>query len=438
MLNIKYHTLKSRFPTGSGRWPAFITAMLSMILTLLLTTPSQAQQQQTMNLDSILLRISRNNPMLQEYDLRAKAMDAYAEGAKGLMAPMVGAGVFQTPYPGGEAMEPQDNGMLMLSAEQDITNPAKLRAREKYMKSKAAIETAGRDVTFNELRAQTKAAYYNWVVLEKKMAVLKENERIMAYMLKLAKIRYPYSQGNLGSVYKAEARLHEVENMQLMTASQIAQQNVQLNILMNQPQDNRFKIDTLVEVPNNILLAADTAFLGNVRSDVRQLDRTIESMRLNTELERLERKPDFRLRFDHMLPRSNMMPKQFTAMAMMSIPIAPWASKMYKADTKGMNLEIAAMQKERENMLNEAQGMVHNMALELNAKREQAENYRTKIIPALQKNYDVTMLAYEQNSAELPMVIDAWEALDMGQMEYLNTLQDLYLMIVNYEKEIEK
>jgi len=432
MLNIKSHTFIGHALKGIRK--AYAVAFV--VFALLLSIPSMAQQ--TMNLDSVLQKISRNNPMLQEYDLRAQAMDAYAEGAKSLMAPMVGAGVFQSPYPGSEVMEPQDKGMLMFSAEQDIANPAKLRAREKYMKSKAANETVGRSVTFNELRAQAKATYYTWVVLEKKMAVLKDNEHIMAYMLKLAKIRYPYSQGNLGSVYKAEARLHEVENMQLMTASQIAQQNVQLNILMNQPQDNRFKIDTLIELPDNILLAVDTAFLSGVRSDVRQMDTTIESMRLNTELEQLERKPDFRLRFDHMLPRSNMMPNQFTAMAMMSIPIAPWASKMYKANTKGMNLEIAGMQKQRESMLNEAQGMVRNMALKLNAKREQTENYRTKIIPALQKNYDVTMLAYEQNSAELPMVIDAWEALNMGQMEYINNLQELYLMVVNYEKEIEK
>lgn len=408
------------------------------LFVMFLLTGASASAQQSMNLESVLQQISNNNPMLQEYEYRARAMNAYAEGAKAWMAPMVGAGVWQMPYPGQPVMEVRDKGMLMLSAEQDIPNPAKLRAKEKYMKSKAAIENAGRDVTFNQLRAQAKAAYYSWVVLEKKMAVLQDNERIMAYMLKLAKIRYPYSQGSLGSVYKAEGRLHEVENMQLMTANQIAQQNVQLNILMNLPKEQQYSIDTVVAIPAPVLLAADTAYLTSARSDVRQLDRTIQSMRLNVQLEELERKPDFRIRFDHMYPRGNMMPQQFTAMGMISIPIAPWSSKMYKANTKAMNLEIEAMQRGREGILNEAQGMVRNMALDLNTMREQVENYKTKIIPALQKNYDVTVLAYEQNNAELPLVIDAWEALNMAQMEYLNKLQDLYLMVVNYEKEIEK
>ena len=79
-----------------------------------------------------------------------------------------------------------------------------------------------------------------------------------------------------------------------------------------------------------------------------------------------------------------------------------------------------------------------DMALELRSLHHHLENYTTRIIPALKKNYDVTMLAYEQNNAQLPEVIDAWEALNMAQMEYLNRLQELYLMVVNYEKEIEK
>ncbi|GGG18609.1 hypothetical protein GCM10011323_23440 [Pontibacter amylolyticus] len=408
------------------------------VFVLLAGTPVLAQQQHTINLDSVLQRISNNNPMLQQYNYKAKAMDAYAEGAKSWMAPMVGGGVFMAPYPGAEIMDERDKGAWMISAEQDIPNPVKLRAKEKYMKSRAGVEQAAKDVTFNELRAQAKTAYYNWVVLEKQLDVLKDNERIMEYMLKLARLRYPYSQGKLGGVYKAEARLHEVKNMQVMTASQIEQQNVQLNILMNLPKDQKYKIDTTVAVPAPAVPAIDTSYLSGARSDIRQLDRTIQSMQLNVEMEKKERLPDFSLRFDHMYPRDNMMPQQYTAMGMVSIPIAPWSSKMYKANTKAMNLEIQAMQREREAMLNEAQGMARTMALELNTMREQVENYNSRILPALKKNYDVTLLAYEQNSEELPLVIDAWEALNMAQMEYLKLLQSLYQMSVSYEKEIEK
>ncbi|MCJ8166758.1 TolC family protein [Pontibacter sp. E15-1] len=438
MSSTKLYTLKTTaLKTLLRKWVGgCFAAAVAALLMLSVSAPALAQQ--PVPLDSVLSAIRSNNPMLQQYDLRAKAQDAYAEGATSWMAPMVGGGVFMLPYPGQNVESDEREGSFMISAEQAIPNPAKQRAKQAVFDSRAAIELAKAEVTYNELRSQAKAAYYSWAVLEKKLDVLQDNADLMAYMLKLARIRYPYSQGSLGSVYKAEGRLHEVENMQLMTRNEIAQQRVQLNTLMNLPKEQQFQIDSLGSIPDAVPLAADTVYLNNTRSDLRQLDRTVESMRLGVEQERLERKPDFKVRFDHMTPRNSMMPNQFTAMGMISIPIAPWSSKMYKANTKAMGLEIDAMLRERENILNEAQGMVRNMALELNAKREQTENYRTKIIPALTKNYDVTMLSYEENNAQLPEVIDAWEALNMAQMEYLNNLQALYLLTVNYERELEK
>lgn len=405
---------------------------------MLTAAVSASAQEQVLPLDSVLQRVAQSNPMLQEYDYRARAANAYAEGARSWMPPMVGGGVFMFPYPGQRIMETRDKGMLMFSAEQEIPNPAKQRARERYLRSRSAIEQTGKEVAFNQLRAQARTAYYQLIVLEKQMEVLRENERIMEFMLKLARIRYPYSQSSLGSIYEAEARLHEVQDMMVMTGHEIEEQMINLNILMSRPKETRFRIDTLVTLPTPMALGVDTAALSSSRSDVRQLDQSIASMRLNVQLERLERLPEFRVRFDHMSPGGGMMPRQFTAMGMVSIPIAPWASRMYKANTKAMNMEIEAMQKERESLLNEAEGMVRAMTVELHAKQEHVNNYRQKIMPALQKNYDTTLLAYEQNSADLAQVIDAWEALNMAQMEYLDRLQQLYLTAVNYEKELEK
>ncbi|AMM50729.1 hypothetical protein TH61_05420 [Rufibacter sp. DG15C] len=404
-------------------------------LLVLLSTSAQAQTP-VLSLDTVLNRISQNNGMLQEIEFRAKAQNAMAKGARSQMAPMVGAGVFMYPYPGQMKME-EDDAMYMTAVEQDITNPAKLKAREKYQLSRAAIEEAGRDMTFNQLRAQAKTAYYQWVVLEKKKAVLAESQRIMQFMLKLGKVRYPYNQSSLGSIYKAEGRVGEVENMLTMTNSEIEMKNIQLNMLMNLPPENRFKVDTTVQAPVLIVLP-DTASLSAARSDVRQIDRTIESMQLNLRLENIQRKPDFGIRFENMMPRDRMMPQSFTLMGMVSIPIAPWSSKMYKANATAMNLEIQGMRKGREALVNEAQNMVASMALELQAKRTQVQNYEKKIIPALRRNYETTLLSYEQNTGQLPLVIDAWEALNMAQMEYLNNLEQLYLIGVNYEKELEK
>jgi hypothetical protein len=59
------------------------------------------------------------------------------------------------------------------------------------------------------------------------------------------------------------------------------------------------------------------------------------------------------------------------------------------------------------------------------------------IIPALRRNYQTTQLAYEQNTEELFMLYDAWEKLNMTQIEYLDLLQQLLTMDVEFERILE-
>ena len=207
---------------------------------------------------------------------------------------------------------------------------------------------------------------------------------------------------------------------------------------MNLPVETQIMVDTATEItyePNQLIY--DTAALSTQRSDIKQIDKTIEVMRLNQQLQRYQSRPDFKIRFDHMQPIGNM-PTQFTAMAMVSIPIAPWSSKMYKSEVKGMQYDIEAMKKGREAILIETRGMLAGMASQLARMKQQLNNYETKIIPALKKNYQTLMLAYEENREQLPIVIDAWEALNMAQMDYIEKNQEYFNMIVSYEKELEK
>lgn len=397
-----------------------------------------ALSQQPVSLDSVLQVIRQNNPMLQQFELEEKALDAYTEGATAWMAPMAGVGTFMTPYPGQGDVMPDNKGSLMLSLEQQIPNPAKQKAKQNWFESRAAVTEARQEAAFNELRAEAKKAFYQWMVLEKKKRVLKESERIMQTMQKLAEIRYPYQQGTLGSIYKAEGRMYEVQNMLEMTKGEIEEKNIRLNTLMALPAGLRYPIDTtlLPLMPSGA--AVDTAELAAARSDIAAMNRSISSMRLNQQLMRTESKPDFGIQFSHMSPFSGMMPHQFSLMAMITIPVAPWSAKMYKSQVKGMEYEIGAMQKEREAMINEAAGMLSEMKTELEKLHHHLQNYQKRIIPALKKNYQTTMLAYEENREQLPMVIDAWEALNMAQMTYLDQLQEYYSMIAEYERELEE
>jgi len=403
---------------------------------LLAPVPLLAQQVQVIPLDSILQRIDRNNVLLQSYALKAESYKYNAEAATSWMAPMVGVGTFMTPYPGQKLMDDRDKGSIMLQLEQDIPNPAKLQAKKRYIASQGNVELATRDITVNEFKAQAKRLYFSWLVARQRIAVLQENEKIMVTMKKIEEIRYPYNQSQLSGVYKANAKIEDNRNMIRMQEGTIAKARSWLNSLMNAPGNQPFEIDTTYQPMFEIAASYDTAALALVRKDVFKMDATIRSMQLNVESMKREKKPDFKVRFDHMSPLGDMMPKAYSAMGMISIPIAPWSSKMYKSGIKAMQYEVQAMEKERAAMLQETQGMLYGMQYEVQSMQKRITAMEEKIIPALQQTLDANFLNYQENKLALTNVIDSWEALTMMQSDVLDEKLKLYEMIVDYEKQL--
>ncbi len=389
-----------------------------------------------LSLDTVLQRIDKNNLLLQSYGLKAESYKHTAKAATAWMAPMVGVGTFMTPYPGQMIMDESDKGSLMLQLEQDIPNPVKQNANKRYIESKGKVENETRGVTLNEYKAQAKRLYFGWLVAQQKIRVLTQNEKIMQTMKKIEEIRYPYNQSKLSSVYKTTAKLEENRNMITMQEGDIARSRAWLNSLMNQQGNADFAIDTTYQPVFVAARAIDTGSLALARNDIKKMDYSIQSMQLNIEAMKKQSRPDFKLRFDHMSPLTKAMPKAFSIMGMVSIPIAPWSSKMYKSEVKGMQYEVQAMAKEKAAMLQETQGMLYGMQFEIQSMQKRIKVMEDKIIPSLQKTLDVNFLSYRENKMELPEVIDSWEALTMMQTNVLDEKLKLYLMIVDYEKEI--
>jgi len=335
-----------------------------LALVMLLCASLQAQ---VVPLDTIIARIEQNNPMLKEFDERTTAMERYAEGATSWMAPMVGFGPYWFPYRKQEAthdVDPED-GMYMAVFEQDIPNPMKIRTRKNYAGSRAAIVQEEKAVELNNLRAEARILYFNMIVLRDKQKILSESQSILDLMLRIARLRYPYNQSTLGMIYKTEGRLHEVENMQSMAAGEEESVRIRLNAMMNLSPHLPLEVDTAYTRNIRARNLYDTAQWQSSRSDLRQLRREIEAMRFNQQVQRSNARPDFKFRFEHMFQRDPAMPNQFSAMVMMTIPIAPWSSKMYRSEIKGMDYDIRAMERERDGIINESQGMIMSMQSQL-------------------------------------------------------------------------
>ncbi len=407
-----------------------------LMIILLIPLASVAQNDSMMNLPEIFREINDNNILLKSYEKRAESFQYSADAATAWMPPMIGLGTWQMPYPFQKLMDARDKGMLMIRLEQEFPNRAKLNATKNFIASQANAEQAAGKVALNDLKSEARKQYYNWLIASQRIAVLRKNEQVLLMMRKIEEVRLPYNQSQLSSVYRSDAAFEDNRSMMHMQSGEIARAKSYLNALMNRPADQELKIDTTYQVQFTALKQADTSLIAISRSDIQRMNESINSMRLNIEAMQLQKKPTFKIQFDHMHPFDNMMPKGFSIMGMMSIPIAPWSSKMYKSEIKAMEFNIDAMQNERTAMLLETQGMIKGMQAEIIAMQRRIAGMESKVIPALQKAFDANYIQYQENKLSITTLIDSYEALNMMQMEVLDEKQRLFQMIADYEKQI--
>ena len=409
------------------------------LIYVLISISSKAQQ--PLGLNKLLDSIEQNNPVSRMYEADIRSMDEAAKGARSWMPPELGAGFFMTPY-NTKRWKAMDNGMdegmgsFMISIQQMIPNRGKLNADEAYMQSMSGASREQRQVALNDLYAQAKKAYYEWVVIERKKAVIEENEKVLDFMIKNAEIRYKNGLDKINAYYKAKAALGNVQNMRIMLNNESQQRRIMLNTLMNRNINLDFTIDTSIQIKNYNNYIFDSTLFMNNRSDLRAIEREALTNQLRIQSEQKNLNAQFGIRYDHMFA-FGAQPQQFTLMGMVRLPMVPWASRMTKANIESYKWRTEVLNSQRQMILNEARGMANGMRTEIETKKRQIRLYESNIIPALRNNFKTMLLAYEQNTEELFMLFDAWETLNMTQVEYLDQLQQLLSLQAELERILQ-
>lgn len=404
----------------------------------------ESKAQTYLSLAAVLDSVNARNPVLKMYDFEIRAMDEAAKGARSWMPTEFGAGFFMTPYNVNRWKKMDDGtggfeeamGQFMVSAQQMFPNRKKQDAEFAYMQAMSSVEKEKKNYTINQLHAEAKKNYYEWIIIQKKINVLDQNEKLLNFMIQSAELRYKNGLEKINAYYKAKAALGNIQKMQVMLHNDMLQKRIALNTLMNREKLADFSIDTTYLVKNYSAYFFDSAQFINTRSDLKAVQKEIQLNYLKYDAEKAKQKPEFGIRYDHMFPWSGP-PWQFTLMGMIKIPLTKGSTRMYRANMESILWKTEALQQQRQMILNEAAGMAGSMQKEIAAKQEQIKLYEERIIPALRNNYSTYLLAYEQNTEELFMLFDAWETLNMTQVEYLDQLKELLLMQAELERILE-
>jgi len=407
-------------------------------ITLFILLGNYANAQEVLKLNDIFSLIQKNHPEMKMYDAQIRSLDEASKGAKSWSPPEFGAGFFMTPYNIGltKAMGSQKGmGSFMLTASQMFPNKKEQNANALLMQSMSSVDKENKEVALNELYADAKKNYYTWMIIEKKLTVLNDNEKLLNFMIQSTELRYKNNLGKLNAYYKAKAELGKIENQREVLHNEEKQNQIVLNTLMNRDKNENFIVDTNYTIKN--YNPVDSNYLIQTRSDIKSVAQDIKINQLQLNLEKTKQLPQFGVEYNHMFAFGKA-PWLFSLMATVKIPLAPWSSGGYKANIESLKWKAQSYEAQRQIIINQASGEAEGLRSSINSKKKQLQLFEENIIPALKRNYQIMQLAYEQNTGELFELFDAWQTLNMTQFDYLDQVQELLNLQVQMDKILEQ
>lgn len=408
-----------------------------IIISIFSATISDAQEK--VKLEDIFTSITANHPDLKGFDAQIRSLDEAAKGAKNWEPPLLSTGLWMTPYNPSMWKKQNDGstgmGQYMISAEQMFPNTKMQTAEQRYMQNMSTVEKERKNATINDLYAQAKKNYYQWIISKKKLAVLDQDQKILDFMIRDAELRYKNNLGKISAYYKAKAALGNIETMKIMLENEMEQKRISLNTLMNRDKNFVFDVDTTYKIQDYSTLQFDSTVFINSRSDIRAIEKEIQLTGLQQDVEKAKLRPEFGVRFDHMFGFGGL-PMQYSLMGMVKLPITQ-STRAAKANVQSLKWRSESLYQEKQGLINEASGMAYGMKNEILSREKQIRLYEDNIIPALRRNFQTMQLSYQNNTEELFELYDAWETLNMTQLQYLDQLEQLLLMQTEIERILE-
>src|SRR5882724_4686535 len=306
----------------------------------------QPAMAQTMKLADILDSIRQSHPSVKMYDAEIRSLDAAAKGARNWMAPEISTGFWMTPYnvnlwkkdgSGGTGM-----GQYMISGQQMFPNKKYNDANEAYLQAQSPVEIENKKVILNELFANAKENYNAWIIIEKKLKIIGEDDKLLQLLITNADTRYKNGLGKISAYYKAKAALGNLDNMRIQLQNEVVKRRIALNTLMNRGRLVEFSVDTNYTVTDYGDKVFDSTLFYTTRSDIKAIDKNIQLTWLKQQVEKESLNPQFGVQFAHMFGFGGL-PAQFSLMGMVKIPFARWSARESKANIESLKWQAVSL-----------------------------------------------------------------------------------------------
>lgn len=407
--------------------------LISIVLIYFLTPGhfSFAQEEErVLSLNNLLDIVLKNNPEIVSAYKKLDAAMVRVPKAKSLDAPGLGLEFEQIPK-GTLKLNKADK---MYSFNQLIPFPGKLSAKGEVALKEAQIAGAEYKDTQLKIITQVKQVYYQLFMLDKKIALSKENKIFLGVLEKISESKYVTGEISQQDVFKAQTELAKAANEIINLEKEKESVQVKLNTLLNYlPQKElKLKIDF---TPDNFTYGLDDLYILSLENkpELAMFNYVLERSRANYKLAKKELLPDL----STMFTLRDMAAGGFGAydiLMAINLPFWFWSKQRYDVKEALINIDVA--QAAYQNMKNKALLEVKENYVLVDSKKRSTVLYEGTIIPLTRSSLDSSLAGYKGGKVDFLSVLDNQRELIEAQINYYSALAEYEQSLADLERSV--
>lgn len=389
----------------------------------------ESSPQDTVTLGDLIREMHERNPALQAAQKTAAAKKAVISAAKTLPDPVF---TFQTM---GDILPPDlqtgdPSSGRFYSIEQEIPFPGKLGLRGKIAQSEAEAEEWVSEQTRRELVADLKAAYLDYLLIDKSIEILEKDRGLLRSFTQVAESKYRVGEGSQQEVTKAQVELSKLLDRQTVLGQRRSVVEALINSLLLRPVGEPLgKPSPLskVEMTEDLEKMIQTAQQNSAK--LKTQDKAIDRSQHAVDLARKEFYPDFSLGLTY-VDRSNSK-EMYGIMAKAKLPIYFWRKQGPNLD--GAKLDLISAQRARENLASTIAYTVRDAYTVATTSHRLAQLYGSAVIPQAKIALDSAFAAYQVGSGDFLSLIDSLATLLDYELKYYESLTEYHKALAKLE-----
>lgn len=287
-----------------------------------------------------------------------------------------------------------------------------------------------------ELARMVKETYYQLWAVDKSLAIIDKNLKIMSDFVTIAESKYSVGQGVQQDLYKAGLEKSRMLDMQITLRQQRRSLEANLNYLLHRPGTTPVGTIADFNLPQVSFSAEQlnqTAY--DHRPQIKSLISLANKGQASHRLARKEFYPDFNLSFEYMFREavSNEMANDpgynmFTLGVTFNLPFQQERRRAMLAESSS---ETDMAVEELNGLKNTISYTINDSLAQLERRRKLVELYRGGIIPQAEQSLESAVISYRVNKVDFLTLLD-------GRLTLFNYERELYESQAEYMMQLAR